>query len=79
MGRMTWPGQFNLDFMFILTLSATWVAWRHRCSIGGLGLALLAFFGGASFLCAYLLILSLQAKGDAREILLGRPRAGAFA
>ena len=77
MRRMTWSGQFNLDFMFMLTLSATWVAWRHRFSIGGLGLALVAFFGGASFLCAYLLLVSIQAKGDTREILLGRSRVGA--
>ena len=74
MRRMTWPGQFNLDFMFMLTLSATWVAWRHRFSLRGLGLALLAFFGGASFLSVYLLVVSLQAKGDVREILLGRAR-----
>ncbi len=25
-GRMEWPGQFNLDFLFMLTLSATWVS-----------------------------------------------------
>ena len=35
-GEMAWPGQFNLDFMFMLTLSATWVAWRHQYSAGGL-------------------------------------------
>ena len=75
MGRLSWPGQFNLDFMFMLTLSATWVGWRHRFSPGGLGLALLAFFGGASFLSIYLLVVSLQAKGSTREILLGRGRA----
>lgn len=79
MGRLTWPGQFNLDFMFMLALSATWVGWRHRFSIAGLGLALLAFFGGASFLCVYLLVVSLQAKGNIREVLLGRTRAAASA
>lgn len=72
MGKMAWPGQFNLDFMFMLTLSGLWVAWRHRFSAPGLGLALLAFFGGASFLSVYLLILTLQTRGDMRQVLLGR-------
>ena len=75
MAKMGWPGQFNLDFMCMLALSALWVAWRHHFSGGGLVLAVLAFFGGASFLCAYLLVVSLQAKGDVRELLLGTDRA----
>jgi len=25
MATMAWPGQFNLDFLFMLTLSAIWV------------------------------------------------------
>lgn len=29
MAKMGWPGQFNLDFMCLLALSAIWVAWRH--------------------------------------------------
>ena len=32
MATMGWPGQFNLDFLFMLTLSAIWVAWRHEFS-----------------------------------------------
>lgn len=72
MAKRQWPGQFNLDFMFMLSLSAFWVAWRHRFSLAGLGLALVAFFGGASFLCLYLVVLSLQSKGDVTEILLGK-------
>lgn len=71
MARLAWPGQFNLDFTFMLTLSGLWVAWRHRFSAGGLALGLLAFFGGASFLSVYLLALSLQAGGDVRRMLLG--------
>jgi len=75
-GRMEWPGQFNLDFLFLLTLSATWVAWRHAFSPGGLMLAALAVFGGAMFLAVYLLIVSWQARGDVRRLLLGASRAG---
>ena len=35
MAAMGWPGQFNLDFTSLLTLSALWVAWRHQFSGGG--------------------------------------------
>jgi hypothetical protein len=74
MAAMTWPGQFNLDFMFMLVLSGLWVAWRHRFSGAGLALAVVAAFGGASFLSIYLLFVSLQAKGDMRVVLLGEDR-----
>jgi hypothetical protein len=71
MAKLGWPGQFNLDFMMMLTLSALWVAWRHRFSPAGLGLAMLAFFGGSSFLCVYLLVVSVRTRGSVREILTG--------
>jgi hypothetical protein len=29
---MTWPGQFNSDFMTFLLLSGLWPAWRHQFS-----------------------------------------------
>ena len=77
MAKLDWPGQFNLDFMCMLALSGLWVAWRHRFSGGGLALGLLALFGGAFFLTAYLLVASLQAGGDARVLLLGPSRANA--
>jgi len=34
----------------------------------------LGFFGGAPFLCVYLLLASFNAKGDMHEILLGKTR-----
>ena len=72
--RMGWPGQFNLDFLCMLTLSGLWVAWRHGFGAAGIGLGLAALFGGAFFLSAYLLVVSLQAQGDMRRILLGPAR-----
>jgi hypothetical protein len=75
MAKLGWPGQFNLDFMILLALSALWVAWRHRFTAAGLALAVLAFFLGALFLTTYLLVLNWQAKGDVREMLVGRERA----
>ena len=75
MAKMGWAGQFNLDFMFMLTLSGFWVAWRHQFSLLGLVLALFAFVGGTPFLSIYLLVLSLQTGGDVRTMLLGPSRA----
>lgn len=77
MQAMTWPGQFNLDFMGFLTLSALWTAWRHSFSPVGFLLAIVAFFGGMAFLTIYLLVASYQVKGDVRALLLGTQRAGA--
>jgi hypothetical protein len=79
MAMMGWPGQFNLDFLFMLTLSAVWVAWRHEFSPAGYALGALAFFGGALFLTVYLLIVSRQVHGDLHELLLGRSRVGSSA
>lgn len=69
--RMGWPGQFNLDFLGMLLLSALWVAWRHRFSAGGLALGVLALVGGTPFLCVYLLVQGARHGGDARALLLG--------
>lgn len=75
--RMTWPGQFNVDFSCLLILSGFWLAWRHHFSPAGLALGLLGVFGGTSVLAPYLLIASFTAKGDMKEILVGKSRANA--
>lgn len=72
---MAWPGQFNLDFLCFLALSAIWTAWREAYSLKGLALGLVAFFGGAGFLLPYLLYLSLKTRGDIAAMLLGSTRA----
>ncbi len=72
---MNWPGQFNLDFLGFLTLSALWTAWRHHFSPLGLALAVIAFFGGMGFLAIYLLVASVRARGDVAVLLLGATRA----
>jgi hypothetical protein len=74
-GAVDWPGQFDLDFLGLLLLSGLWVAWRHDFSARGLGLGLLATVGGSLFLAAYLLVVSIQASGRMKEILLGARRA----
>jgi hypothetical protein len=72
---MTWPGQFNFDFMCLLIFSGLWLAWRHNFSPGGLVLGMLGVFGGTMLLAPYILIVSFKAKGDMKEILLGTARA----
>lgn len=67
----TWQGQFNMDFIFMLTLSGLWVGWRHGGTPAGLALGLLAFLGGAMFQSVYLLVQSFRC-GSVREILVGR-------
>ena len=68
---MTWPGQFNFDFMCLLMLSGLWLAWRHRFSPAGIVIGMLGLFGGTLFLAPYLLIVSFKANGQINEILLG--------
>jgi hypothetical protein len=77
MARMGWAGQFNVDFMAMLALSGTWLAWRHHFSPVGILMGTLGFFGGAPVLTAYLFCASFVANGDVKELLLGQERAKA--
>lgn len=69
--EVDWQGQFNLDFLCMLTLSGLFVARRHRFSPLGCALGLAAFFGGVLFLGPYLLVASVRARGDVATLLLG--------
>jgi hypothetical protein len=73
--KLGWPGQFNVDFTGLLTLSGLWLAWRHHFSPVGLALGVLGFLGGAPVLTAYLLLASYSVNGDVAALLLGRLRA----
>jgi hypothetical protein len=75
MASLTWPGQFNADFMCFLLLSGLWLAWRHHFSFSGIILGLIGVFGGIAFLAPYLLIASYQINGDMKKLLLGAARA----
>lgn len=66
-----WPGQFNFDFLLMLTLSALWTGWRNRWSVSGWILAVLALNLGSAFLMAYLLILLHRERGSMSRVLLG--------
>lgn len=71
MAALGWPGQFNLDFMLMLLLSAAWTAWRNGFGAAGWLLAVPAFFGGAGFLLPYLTYLAWKHDGDTAAVLLG--------
>lgn len=72
---INWAGQFNLDFLAYLWLSALWLAWRHDFSAAGIGLALVASVGGMLFLAIYLLTVSFRTDGNLKALLLGPRRA----
>lgn len=72
---MGWSGQFNLDFMMYLILSALWVAWRHDFSVAGVALAAVASVGGMLFLSIYLLVQIGRSNGDIVRLLMGERRA----
>lgn len=72
---MTWPGQFNLDFLGFLILSGLWIAWRQGFTPAALGLGLVFIVGGMSVLAPWLLWQSFRTGGDIRRIFLGDRRA----
>ena len=71
LAALGWPGQFHLDFLTYLILSAVWIAWRHQFSAAGIALALVASVAGILFFSVYLLIVSFQVSGNPKKILLG--------
>ncbi|MGB0522413.1 MAG: hypothetical protein ACPGJS_05605 [Flammeovirgaceae bacterium] len=72
--EVTWTGQFNLDFSLFVFLTIVWIAWRHQFTPKGIGLALLSVVGMV-YVAPYILVASIQAKGDVKELLLGKARS----
>jgi len=68
---VTWSGQFNLDFACYLLLSALWIMWRHKFSLSGIVLGLIASVAGILFLAPYLMVISFLSKGDVKRMLTG--------
>jgi hypothetical protein len=73
--ELTWQGQFNLDFLALLTVSGLWVMWRHQFRPLGILLGVSATCLGPLFLSLYLLVLSVTLGRDTLAIVLGRERA----
>ena len=68
---LTWRGQFNLDFACYLVLGGLWVAWRSGFSGRGVIWGLLVSVLGMTLLAPLMLVMSAQAGGDPRRLLLG--------
>lgn len=69
--RISWPGQFNLDFTLVLSICAIWVFWRNRNSNVRYLLAVAMLLGGILFLAPYLIYLSYKCRGDVQKIVAG--------
>lgn len=72
---MNWSGQFNVDFTSYLILSAVWLAWRYEFKPRGLAIAVVALVMGILVFAPLLLYLTIKAKGDVKEVLLGEGRS----
>ena len=69
---LNWRAQFNVDFLAHLLLMGSWVAWRHRCSVGGIVLGLGCVLGGGLFSLFYIVLVTIKAKGDMQILLMGQ-------
>ena len=66
-----WTAQFNTDFLIHVVLVGAWMVYRSRSWAVGIICALLAINLGSMFTLAYLLVASVQTKGDFKRLLLG--------
>jgi hypothetical protein len=70
-----WRAQFNADFALHLLLVAAWMIYRSKSWVVGVICAVLAINLGGVFTFAYLLVVSIQTRGDMRKLLLGHHAA----
>lgn len=69
-----WSGQIGLDLACFTALSGLWIAWRHGFKPVGVVLGLIAVPCAWLFFGPYLLVATLQARGDWKTLLLGEMR-----
>jgi hypothetical protein len=68
---LNWNGQFNLDFLCYLLLSALWIMWRNKFSGKSIILGALASILGIVVFAPYLLFLISKEKGDLKQVFVG--------
>lgn len=71
---LDWPGQFTLDVLLVLLLSALWVAWRHGVAPSNPALGFAALLGESLLLATYLLLLTFTTNGAINKVLVGDKR-----
>lgn len=69
---MRWEGQFTLDFLTYLILSALWVMWRGMFTIQSIILGIIASIFGILFFAPYIFYLLTKENGDIRKVLIGK-------
>ena len=67
-----WRAQFGTDFGVHLLLIAAWMIYRAKTWIGGLVCGALAVLMGGVFTLAFLMVITLRARGDMALVLTGR-------
>ena len=68
---LDWRSQFDFDFIVHLLLLASWVTWREGASTKGYCFGFLSVVMGGMFSFPYLIYISIKARGNVPEILLG--------
>jgi hypothetical protein len=66
-----WRAQFNTDFTLHVLPIAAWILWREPSKLVGL-LCAVGTMAGGLFTLLYLLVASFRARGDVRQLLLGK-------
>ena len=69
---LNWRSQFDVDFVIHLLLLATWVSWREGSTAKGHLFGVLSIVMGGMFSFPYLIHATYVAKGDPRQVLLGK-------
>ena len=66
-----WSGQFSLDLLCYLILSAFWIMWRNKFNLKSILLGIFAMLLGILFFAPYLLWLVNKENGDLKLVLFG--------
>jgi magnesium-transporting ATPase (P-type) len=68
---VNWNGQFNIDFLSYLMLSASWIMWRNKFSSNSIFLGISAMVIGIIIFAPYIVYLLKKEKGDFKKVLIG--------
>lgn len=68
---LNWSGQFNLDFLCYLVLSAIWIMWREKFTTKSIFVGVIAIIFGIVFFAPYLLSIIIKQNGNVKKVLIG--------
>jgi hypothetical protein len=67
-----WRAQFLADFSLHILLMSVWMIYREPRLWVGIVCAFFSIMGGGVFTLAYILVASVRAHGNSRQLLLGK-------